>query len=151
IKAFTDASQLMPGDKTGPDLLREAQRQRDVQAAADLAARKAAEAKAAEAKKAAEAQKTAEAQKAAQVQQLLDTGRKALAAKQLDAAGKAFTDAAKLAPNDPNVARALQDLEQTRRNLAADNDKAKRKAAYDAAINAGRVALAAKRFDDALK
>src|SRR5262249_8638333 len=102
IKAFTDAGQLMPGDKTGPDLAREAQRQRDAQAAADLAAKnKAAADLAARAK--AEA-----AQKAAQVQQLLDAGRKALAVKQFDAAAKAFGEAGKLAPNDPNVLRALQ-------------------------------------------
>ncbi|HEV3205039.1 MAG TPA: hypothetical protein VGY77_11675, partial [Gemmataceae bacterium] len=111
--------------------------------------------------KAATTQKAADdAARVAQVKQLLSTGRMALNSRQFDAAAKAFADAGKLAPGDPELARALQDLDQARRAAAlADAELKKRmeaesknrQAAYQAAMNAGRQALGAKQFDDAVR
>jgi tetratricopeptide (TPR) repeat protein len=130
--------------------------------AADDAARAAAAKKAADdAARAATAKKVADdAAKAAQVKQLLSAGRTALNARQFDAAAKAFTEAGKLAPGDPELAKALQDLDQARRAAAVADaelkkrmeiDTKNRQAAYQAAMNAGRQALTAKQFDDAVR
>src|SRR2546430_2992905 len=52
------------------------------------------------------------AQKRAQrVQQLIQDGRKALNARQFDLAGKTLNEAKLLAPLDPGVQKALQDLD----------------------------------------
>jgi tetratricopeptide (TPR) repeat protein len=85
------------------------------------------------------------------VQKLLASGRTALNAKQWDVASKAFADASKLAPQDPAVTKALQDLDQARTAAAADAGKAKRQADYQAAMTSGRTALTAKRYDEAAK
>jgi tetratricopeptide (TPR) repeat protein len=139
VKAFTEARRLLPGDQEAATLLKEAEKARaDAQAAQRVAenARK---------------KKQEDDHRAEQVKQLLASGRTALAAKQFDAAGKAFTEAAKLAPRDPAVMQALRDLEQSRGAAVAEADKQKQRAAQQALLKAGREALAARRYDDAVK
>lgn len=103
VRAFSDASALMPGDKAGLDLLRQAEKARtEAKTAADLALK----------------QQQAEKERAERVRQLLATGQAALKMSNFDAAAKAFAEAQKLAPKDADVTRALQDLDQARR--AAD-------------------------------
>jgi tetratricopeptide (TPR) repeat protein len=92
-----------------------------------------------------------ELQRAKQARQLVSKGRTALSAKQLEAAEKAFGEAGKLAPNDPDVVRALQDLDQARKEAAGEAEKKKRQAGYQDAMKAGRRALAARRYEEAGK
>jgi tetratricopeptide (TPR) repeat protein len=129
VKAFTEAGRLMPGDPTAAKLLAEAQRAGGAAQAAD-----------------AEAQKRAE-----RVRQLLQAGQNALKARQFDAAAKTLNEAKGLAPQDPAVQKALQELDAARRGAAGDAEKAKRQASYQQALTTGRQALAAKRYADAVK
>jgi colicin import membrane protein len=156
IQAFHEAQKLQPADPSVAAALKEAEAARQAAGAAQAAAAQQAAAQAEAARK-----KQADDQRAAQVNQLLTAGRNALNARQFDAAAKAFTDASKLAPTNPAVVKALQDLDQARRAAtAADAEQKKRQmeaelrkrqADYQAAMNAGRQALAAKRFDDAVR
>ncbi|HYT87847.1 MAG TPA: hypothetical protein VEL76_03935 [Gemmataceae bacterium] len=138
-KAFAEADRLAPKDAAVAAAMQELEQARRAAAATAAVAAK---------------------QKAERVGQLVAAGRKALAANQLDEAGRNFTEAAKLAPTDPAVVAAQRDLDQARRNAttaaeaakkAAEADKAKRQASYQQAITSGQQAMAAKRFDDAIK
>jgi hypothetical protein len=156
IQAFREAQKIQPTDPGVAAALKEAEAAKQAAGIAQPAATQPAAAQAEAVR-----QKQAAAQRAAQVNQLLTTGRNALNARQFDAAAKAFADASKLAPADPVVVKALQDLDQARRTAAAADaeqkrrqmevDLRKRQADYQAAMNAGRQALAAKRFDDAVR
>jgi tetratricopeptide (TPR) repeat protein len=134
-RAFAQAASLLPGDKTAPDLLRQAQKARADAQASDVALK----------------QKQAEQQRAAQVQQHLNTGRAALKVGQFDAAARSFAEAEKLAPKDAGIAAAQRELVQARQAAASAADRAKVQAAYQQAITAGQQALTAKRYDDAVK
>jgi WD40 repeat protein len=74
-----------------------------------------------------------EHQHVAEMRQALAQGRKVLAAGDLDGAGRAFTAAARIAPDDPEVVRARQDLHKAREAAKADAD-AERKHADAAPI-----------------
>src|SRR5262245_30052711 len=105
IRAFSAAQKLVPGDKASQGFLLDAQKaKQDADAAAALAAQKQAE----------------EVKRAAALQKALTDGRAALAAKNLDAAAKAFNAAQTLAPGNPDVARALADLKQAQQAVQAD-------------------------------
>jgi hypothetical protein len=90
-------------------------------------------------------------QQAEKVRQLVATGRSALGNGQHDAAAKAFGEAHALAPKDPAVVKALQDLDAAKASAAAQTDRKKREADYQAAMKSGRDAYTAKRFDDAVR
>jgi tetratricopeptide (TPR) repeat protein len=90
-------------------------------------------------------------QRAAEVEKHLTRARTALAARNLNGAARAIASAAQLAPKDPAVLQAQQDLEQARKAVAAEADKAKRLAAYQEALRSGRASLAARRYDAAVK
>jgi hypothetical protein len=126
----------------------------------------AAAAAAAQARQRAEAEarkKKEDEQKVAQVNQLLVAGRAALNAKQFDAAAKAFTEASKLAPASPDVVKALQDLGQARKTAAGaaaaaaaearkkQIEEQNRKAEFSRLMNAGKAAMTAKKYDEAVK
>ncbi len=138
--AFAAAAKLAPQDPTiaaAQNDLRKAQQARaEAQAAAQAAALK---------------QKQADAQRAEQVQRSLTAGRAALKAGQFDAATKSFAEAQKLAPQDPGVGAAFRELDQARQTATAATEKAARQANYQKALQAGQQALAAKRYDDAVK
>ncbi|MCI0464360.1 MAG: tetratricopeptide repeat protein [Gemmataceae bacterium] len=134
-KAFAQAATLVPEDRTAQDLLGQTRKARaDAQTAADAALK----------------QKQADAQRAEQLRKHLDAGRVALKAGRLDDAARSFAEASKLAPQDPAVTAAQRELDQARA-AAANADRAKKQAAYQAAIDSGQKALAAKRYDDAIK
>jgi tetratricopeptide (TPR) repeat protein len=88
----------------------------------------------------------AQAQKAEKVRQLVARAR-AQMAKDPDAAEQTLAEAEQLAPKDPAVLKAQDDLRQARQ---AANQRRKQ-AEYDDAIKAGREALAAQRYDDAIR
>lgn len=137
IKAFTSAQSILPGDKTSQNELQEAQKARTEAAnAAALAVKK----------------KIEEKQRATEVSKAIGDGRAALAAKNLDAAAKSFGSAAALAPKDPAVLRALEDLRQAQKTAQAEAEtQQKRQAQYQTLLNAGKSALAAKKYDEAIK
>ena len=134
--ALANAARLAPQDPEVQRAQQELQKAQNDARAADAGARQ---------------KKAQDEQRAAKVQQLLAAGRAALNARQLDAAAKSFTEAAKLAPADPAVVKANQDLDQARKAAGADAERQKRAADYQAAMNAGRQALATKRWDDAAR
>jgi colicin import membrane protein len=91
IRAFREAGRVLPGDQSAAAFLKEAEAGK---AAATTAV-------AAEAKRKEEEQK-----RSAEVQKLLAEGRAALGTRDLDGADRAFTAAAKLAPDSPEVTKA---------------------------------------------
>src|SRR5262249_46396644 len=135
IRAFSAAQKLVPGDKASQGFLLDAQKaKQDADAAAALAAKKQAE----------------EVKRAAALQKALTDGRAALAAKNLDAAAKAFNTAQTLAPGNPDVARALADLKQAQQAVQADAAlQQKRLADFNQFVKQGQAALTAKRFAEA--
>jgi tetratricopeptide (TPR) repeat protein len=143
IKAFGEAQKLVPGDRGAADFLKEAQKGKS-DAAATLAA--------------AAKQRAAEIERAEKLRKLLADGQAATKARQLDAAGRALEEARKLAPTDPAVLRALQDLEAARRADAKaaeardkQRDAEKRQQDLSRLLKQGQDALAAKRFAEAQK
>src|SRR5205085_434164 len=104
--AFTEAQTLLPGDAQTAGLIAQAQKARDA-AAADTAKKRAAE------------------QQAGDVKRSLDESRAALAKRDFKAAIKAYTAAAKIAPNDPAVLRMLEDLRAAQQG--ADTEAALKK------------------------
>jgi tetratricopeptide (TPR) repeat protein/predicted small lipoprotein YifL len=109
IGSFAQAQKLLPGDKTSADFLKDA---RDAKAESEAAV-------AAAAKKRAD-----ELQRAAELQKSLTAGRTAMASKDFAAAAKALTRAAQLAPENPDVQRALKGLQQAQ-------DQARKEATLD--------------------
>src|SRR5262249_46231291 len=86
--------------------------------------------------------------RSAQVKALLEQGRKALADKQYAAAVSAFETARGLAPADAAV---LQGLSEARAKADADSAEKAKLAGYKARMEAGRAALEAGRFPDAIR
>lgn len=99
INAFSSASRLLPENRTAKDLHAEAIKQRDAAVKAGDAAKKLQE----------------EQQRAMKVRDLLNDGQVALGKRQYQTAERAFNDARQLAPNDPKVREALQQLDQARK------------------------------------
>jgi tetratricopeptide (TPR) repeat protein len=137
IQSFTAAQKVLPGDQTSVDFLKEAQKgKQDMLASATAAAKKRAD----------------ELKLAADVKKALDDGRTALAAKKLDDAGRSFAAAATLAPKDADVARALADLDRAQKAAHADAEtRQKRQTQYQALVDSGKSALAAKKYAEAIK
>lgn len=137
IKAFSNAQQVLPGDKASSAFLLEAQNEKKTADAAIALATK---------------QRAEEAKKAADLQKALTQGRAALAANDLTAATKLLNQAKALAPNDADVLRALRDLDQaTQRQTAEIAAQKKRLTEFQGYLDAGKIALNAKRYPEALK
>jgi tetratricopeptide (TPR) repeat protein len=181
VKAFGDATALMPGDPGTRDLLKQAQQQlQGAKTAADkkasfdqaikqgqdlLTAKKYDEAinsfklagsylpgdptAAAWLKQAEKARADAlnTANVAAKVQQLVQSAEQALKAKQLDAAAKALAEASSLAPKDASVLRVQAQLDQARRDAAAQQQAAE----FNRLMKEGNAALAGKKYAEAVK
>src|SRR5262249_453348 len=81
----------------------------------------------------------------------LSQGQTAMAAKRYAEAITAYTEALELIPGDAAATKALRAATAAQDAARADAEKQKRTADYQAAIKAGRDALAAKRYDDAIK
>ncbi|MBL8799029.1 MAG: hypothetical protein JNM56_34405 [Planctomycetia bacterium] len=125
IKLLQKAQALLPTDQATVALLKDAEKARKDQL--DLAG------------------------KDAEVDRLVKQGRTALAAKDFASAGKAFGAAAKLSPKDPDVLRALQDLQKAESAAKADADAAKkREGQHNALLAKARQAMTLKRLDDAV-
>jgi tetratricopeptide (TPR) repeat protein len=137
IRAFSEAQKQLPGDQASKDFLADAQKGKQ---AADDALALAAK------------QWIEEKKRADDVQKALAQGRTALAGRDLDAAAKAFAQAEKLSPDNAEVQRAFKDLAQAQK-LAATEAQAqkKRQEDYQKLIDAGKQALAAKHYPDAVK
>ena len=134
IQKFTEAQKILPGDKTSQHYLQDAQ-----------TAQKAAEAAAAK-------QRAEDMKKAADLQKALTQARAALAAKDFASAGKSLAQAKALNPNDPDVLRALQDLDQAVQRADAEALAHKQRLQqYQEQLATGKEALNAKRYPDALK
>ncbi|MCI0683416.1 MAG: hypothetical protein L0Y71_15030 [Gemmataceae bacterium] len=137
IKSFSAAQKLLPGDQTSAGYLKEAQQAKSESVAAVAAA----------AKKRAE-----EIQRKSDVRRALTQGRTALAAKDLGAAAKAFAQAAKLAPGDADVERALRDLGQAQKLAQVEAAaQAKRDRQFQDLLTSGKKSFAAKKYDEAIK
>ncbi len=129
VNAYTQAVNLAPFDQATRDLLREAIRLRnEARAAANVAQ-----------------------QTGAQVRQLLTDGRAALARNDLEAASASFTAAQQLAPTDPGVIKALQDLAAARNTAQAAGDRQKLLNSFRQLMKAGQDAQNAKRFQEAAR
>jgi tetratricopeptide (TPR) repeat protein len=129
IKAFTDAGKLMPGDREAASLLKDAQAAKT--AVSDAEAKRKAE----------------EGKKRDDFAKLMTSGQAALTGKKYDDAIRAFTDALKVMPGDKDATKGLNDARQ-----AQEAEKKKKTSTdYDNAIRAGKAALAAKKYDDAIK
>jgi tetratricopeptide (TPR) repeat protein len=117
-----------------------------------------------------------QARRAEAYQKAMSAGRLAIAARQYDTAIKSFADAQKLVPGDKSAAAFLEQAQQAQQDAAAaDAARARQRAVelerkaqdaartaaadaqrkrqeqYQALLQSGRVALAAKRYDDAAK
>ncbi len=129
VNSYAQAVTLAPFDQATRELLQEATRLRDeVRTAANAAQ-----------------------QTAAQVTQLLVTGRAALARNDLGGASASFTAAQQLAPTDPAVVQAIQDLATARNSAQVGTDRQKLLAAYQQLMKSGQDAQAGKRYDDAIR
>jgi tetratricopeptide (TPR) repeat protein len=84
----------------------------------------------------------------AEYARLMDRGKEALAARQFFAAVQAFAGAAQLVPGDPAAARGLAEAQEA---AAADQGERKRQADYQDHMDAGRAAMEAQRYPDALR
>lgn len=137
IQKFTEAQKLLPGDKASQDYLKEA-----------LAAKKSAEDSALAAAK----QRADDMKKAADLKTALTQGRTALAAKDFAGAEKLLNQAKALNPNDADVKQALRDLDLARQSAAAEVAAQKqRQVQFDTQLAAGKAALGAKKYAEALK
>jgi tetratricopeptide (TPR) repeat protein len=155
VRAFGEANGLMPDDRTAQDLL---QQSKKLQVAAGsrpisptVPTTRPATPEVNPAVAEAERRMREEVQRREHVSELLTAGRLALSAHKLDVADKAFSEANKLSPQDPGVAKAQQDLAAARSAVAADAERNRRQAAYQEAMQAGRAALAAKHYEEAVK
>jgi tetratricopeptide (TPR) repeat protein len=131
-KSFDEAKKLAPADPAPQQALRDLEQ-----------ARKAA---------AAEAERK---KRQADYERAMNAGRAALAAKNPQAAITAFSDALRFVPGDRDATTALRNAERARDEARAAEAKKqegeKRRAAFDRLMKQGRAALAAKRFDEAVK
>lgn len=94
-------------------------------------------------------------QKTAALQKAFDAAiieaRTAIAAKKFDDADKALSQAKQLMPNDPALARLQKDIAAGRKGLAANKAQEQLHAEFDKAVNAGRIALNAKKYAEAVQ
>jgi colicin import membrane protein len=144
IKAFTEAGRLLPGDRDAALLLQQSAWARDeAKAAMDAEARK----------------KQEEEKRRAEFNRLMADGRAALAAKRYDDAVKAFGEALKLQPGDRTANALLQQAARAREDAKAamdaearkKQDEEKRRAEFNRLMASGRQALAARRYEEAVK
>jgi hypothetical protein len=128
VAKATEALRIKPGDAAATSLLNQAKR-------SELAAETAA---------------TAVKKKDAAYRQNLNDATAALAAKNYDAAIREAKEALTIKPGDPSATRILTDAQkgQAASTAAAENDK--QQEAYDKAMQAGRTAYGARKFEEAL-
>ncbi len=100
------------------------------------------------AEKAAARDREERAQKQAEVARLRDAAKEALAKKKYAEAVRALEGARQLAPGDPTVARALAEAQAA---LEKDAAEQKKLAEYRKHMDAGKAALDAQQFDDAVR
>src|SRR5262249_52165929 len=99
IQAFSEAQKILPSDQAAKDFLADAQKgKKDAAEALALATKK----------------RLDEQKRADDLKKALADGRSALTAHDLDAAAKALGQAEKIAPDNPDVQRALKDLAQAK-------------------------------------
>lgn len=137
IKAFGEAQKLLPDDRSSADFLKDAQKAKtDAQTVL-----------AAEAKKRAD-----EVQRSAELKRALDQARAGLAAKDLKTASAAVAVAVKLDPRNPEVQKLNQDLVSARQaEEAGILARKQRLEQQQTLIQTGKAALAASKFDDAVR
>jgi tetratricopeptide (TPR) repeat protein len=97
-----------------------------------------------------------EQKRAADVQRLLKQGRAALQARQFDTAATALAEARRLAPTDPDVARALNDLDRERNAAAAEararqQQQERKRSEFNRFLSQAQSAMAARRYDEAIR
>jgi hypothetical protein len=131
VKTLSEATSLLPGEKSGQDLLKTAQQQiqqqqKNAQTANEVAANQ------------------------GKFKQHIEDARKLIQAKKLDDAAKALDAAASLSPKDSLLGQVRQELDQARRLQTAEIEAGKKKVAFDQAIKQGKDALNAKQFDAAI-
>jgi hypothetical protein len=85
------------------------------------------------------------------LQQALARARKALVKRDAAEADQALVQAARLAPNDPEVRRLHKELDQLRAALRAEAEARKNQAQVNDLVKTAQTHLAARRFDDALR
>ena len=94
-------------------------------------------------------------QKMAALQKAFDASvadiRAAVAAKKFDDADKALAQAKQLMPSDPAIAKLQQEISEGRRTQAANMNSALEQAKFEQAVNAGRMALNAKKYAEAVQ
>jgi tetratricopeptide (TPR) repeat protein len=99
-----------------------------------------------------EKKKKAKDKQKADFDRLMDAGRQFAAAKRYDDAVKAYREALTVQPNDPAAVQALRAVEAVRDgDLAKEVEAKKRQDQYAAHMTAGRAALTARRYDDAVR
>jgi tetratricopeptide (TPR) repeat protein len=122
LKEATAALDRKPGDAAANDLIKQAQ----AGSAADVAEQK----------------------KRDDFNRLLGQGKAALAAKKYPEAEKAFADALKLFPNDPEALKGQREAADAHKIQDAERQK---QAQYEAHLKAVQAALALKKWDDAIR
>jgi hypothetical protein len=96
-------------------------------------------------------QRQEEQKKAAQVKQLVSQGLAALRLRNVEAAARSINAAAQLAPRDPEVLRAQQDLQRAQATMTGDTEAARKRARdFLALLTKGKEATTAQRWDDAV-
>jgi tetratricopeptide (TPR) repeat protein len=151
VRAFSEAVRLMPNDAPTAALLRDAEKAKAAaQATADADARK----------------KEETQKKAADYARFMKQGETALAAKRYEDAAKAFGEALKLMPGDAAALKAQRDavtFMQAAEKAKTDADaraaaearkkeeEKKRQAEYDRLMKQGQAAVAAKRYEEAVR
>jgi tetratricopeptide (TPR) repeat protein len=130
VREAKEALAAKPGDPAATKILNDAQKAQDAAATA-----------------AADTEKKKDAYDAA-----IRAGRTAYAARKFDEAARAFEEALQAKPGDPTATQSLAIVKKAAAAAAtAANDESKKKDAYDAAMTAGRAALAKKDYDAAIK
>jgi tetratricopeptide (TPR) repeat protein len=125
VNSFTEALRLVPGDPAATAQLENAKKLRAEEA---------------------------EAKKREEFNRLMGQAQASVAAKKYDDAVKLYTEALKLQPADAAAAKGLKDAQQAIADIArADAEKKKHLADYQQAIQHGKTALAAKKYDEAIK
>jgi tetratricopeptide (TPR) repeat protein len=133
VQIYHDANKLAPGNVDVLAALSKAEHARDDFARAN--------------------RQKVEAERAQKVKDLVAGARRGIGAKDFNAADQALSEAVKLAPTDPDVVKAQQELAAARKAdadaKAAQGAEAKRREELARLVKGGQAALAAKKYDEA--